>query len=114
MRANEVAELHGFDPVFVNGCEDVDLCLRATERFGGHFAVEPDSVVEHRESKTPGRMRRIRENRRILLERWAGRIPEPNFALYRAAGYDVVRVNRDPAAAIARVVLRGPDGVTVD
>ncbi len=75
MRARDVVALRGFDPVFVNGPEDIDLCLRAAELRAGSFAVEPTSLVEHRESRTPGRWLRIPENRRLFLQRWRGRLP---------------------------------------
>jgi GT2 family glycosyltransferase len=75
MRARDVVALRGFDPIFVNGSEDIDLCLRAAELRGGSFAVEPASLVEHREGRTPGRGLRIPENRRLFLQRWRGRLP---------------------------------------
>ena len=55
MRAVDLATLEGFDPHYVNGMEDVDLCLRAVELRPGGFRVEPRSYVTHLEGKTPGR-----------------------------------------------------------
>lgn len=98
MRAGEVVELSGFDPIFVNGSEDIDLCLRAVERFGGYFAVAPDSIVEHHESKTVGRSERIEENRRIFLRRWRGRLPEPTCVSYSALGLRVAHLGTDGGA----------------
>ncbi|MDQ7993392.1 MAG: glycosyltransferase, partial [Propionicimonas sp.] len=103
MRASEVVALRGFDPIFVNGSEDIDLCLRATERFGGSFAVVPRSVVEHRESRTPGRGLRIPENRRIFLERWRGRLPAPGSATLAALGLEVAHLR--PAGGVHPVAL---------
>jgi O-antigen biosynthesis protein len=115
MRAEDVAALRGFDPVFVNGSEDIDLCLRATRDLGGHFVVEPSAVVEHRESKTPGRGDRITVNRRIFLERWRGATPGPELGQYTALGLDVVQVATGGGEypAPRPVVVRRPRNVTV-
>jgi O-antigen biosynthesis protein len=116
MRAKDVAALRGFDPVFVNGSEDIDLCLRATRDLGGHFAVEPTSVVEHLESKTPGRGARITVNRRIFLDRWRGATPGPELGHYTALGLDVVQFATAGGAypAPRPVVVRRPRDVTID
>ncbi len=98
LRASDVADLEGFDAHFINGMEDVDLCLRLLERRGGGFRVEPASVVTHFEGKTPGRGKRIPQNRRFFMERWAGRLPGPETDKYDAAGYDVVAVETDGLA----------------
>lgn len=95
MRRSELAELGGFDPIFVNGMEDIDLCLRAIEKFGGHFAVEPTSRVTHHESKTPGRGKQIPENRKFLMERWKDRFPAPDTVKFQKAGFEVAGVGGD-------------------
>lgn len=76
-RAADLIAWHGFDPVFANGLEDVDLCLRALEASpaGSTFVVVPSSVVVHHESRTPGRDDARVDNRRIFDERWRGRYP---------------------------------------
>ncbi|QCC76903.1 glycosyltransferase family 2 protein [Nocardioides daphniae] len=86
MRTRDVVALRGFDPVFTNGMEDVDLCLRAAEVRPGRFTVRPDSVVVHHESRTPGRHRHYAVNRRVFLERWRGRMPQDDAELWRPAG----------------------------
>jgi len=95
MRAVDFAELEGFDPHFVNGMEDVDLCLRALELRPGGFRVDPRSSVTHLEGKTPGRGRRIPENRRFFMERWSGRLPGPETDKFERAGFTLVRVEDD-------------------
>lgn len=117
MRASDVVATRGFDPVFVNGSEDIDLCLRASALRPGWFAVRPDSVVEHRESQTPGRNAHIPENRRVFLERWRGRLPEPSFAVFERLGLEVAHLRQDAALhpAALPVVVRprvatGTDG----
>ncbi len=61
--------LGGFDPAFVNGCEDVDLCLRARSA-GQVNAIALGSVVRHHISRSPGRKLRDEENTYRLVQRW--------------------------------------------
>ena len=62
-------KLGGFDPAFINGCEDVDLCLRAAD--AGHYNfVALRSVVRHHISASPGRKLRDEANTRQLVLRW--------------------------------------------
>lgn len=89
MRTADVVALRGFDPIFTNGMEDVDLCLRAASVRPGRFTVRPDSVVVHHESKTPGRHRHISVNRRVFLDRWRGRLPQDDVDLWTTRGFDV-------------------------
>lgn len=95
LRAADVASLEGFDAHFINGMEDVDLCLRLLESRPGGFRVEPDSMVVHYEGKTPGRGNRIPQNRQFFMDRWAGRLPGPETDKFEAAGYDVTAVETD-------------------
>ncbi|MEN0129210.1 MAG: glycosyltransferase [Brevundimonas sp.] len=115
MRAKDVAALRGFDPIFVNGSEDIDLCLRASRDLGGHFVVEPSAVVEHLESKTPGRGAHITVNRRIFLDRWRGAMPGPELGHYAALGLDVVQIATAGGEypAPRPVVVRQPRRATV-
>ncbi|MCP1501674.1 glycosyltransferase involved in cell wall biosynthesis [Curtobacterium herbarum] len=88
-RAEDLIRWHGFDPVYANGLEDVDLCLRAVAAAepGAAFVVEPASVVVHHESRTPGRDDARIENRRVFDERWRGRWPAADAAArYEDAG----------------------------
>lgn len=94
-RTKDVANLRGFDPFFVNGMEDIDLCLRAIEEKSGYFAVEPRSKVTHHESKTPGRGRNIVSNRQEFMRRWAGRLPAPETDKYSRAGFELTHVGGD-------------------
>lgn len=63
----------GFDEAFVNGCEDVDLCLRMREA-GLVNAVALRSRVLHHVSASPGRKLRDEENTRRLVLRWREQI----------------------------------------
>jgi len=93
MRAADVARLEGFDPVFVNGMEDVDLCLRAATEPA--FVVEPASVVTHHESKTPGRGAHIPANRAELMARWSARLPMAEPERWTAQGLQIDAIDLD-------------------
>jgi GT2 family glycosyltransferase len=62
-------ELGGFDEGYVNGCEDVDLCLRAAAA-GRVNAVALRSQIGHHISASPGRKRRDEANSQRLALRW--------------------------------------------
>ena len=64
----------GFDAGFVNGWEDVDLCLRAGEQ-GWKVRYAPDSVVYHLEGATRGReFEGDAPNYVAFMERWGDRV----------------------------------------
>jgi hypothetical protein len=66
-----------FDENFRNGFEDVDLCLRVGQ-LGYRVLYNPDCVVYHLESMTPGRGDHDRENSRYFEEKWQGRVLVPD------------------------------------
>ncbi|HXG49186.1 MAG TPA: glycosyltransferase, partial [Methylomirabilota bacterium] len=67
--------LAGFDEVYQNGVEDVDLCLRV--RMGGYRVVyEPGCVVTHHEGQSKGRFDHVSENLRRFFARWKDRLDE--------------------------------------
>jgi O-antigen biosynthesis protein len=68
-------EFDGFDEIFLNGCEDVDLCLRMSEAGLDHYVVH-DSVVEHVKGASEGRKIFNDKNSDLLQERWGDRIRE--------------------------------------
>jgi GT2 family glycosyltransferase len=90
MRRTDIVALRGFDPLFLNGMEDVDLGLRMSRLREGRFCVRPDSVVLHHESRAPGRFERSLINRRIMLDRYGEEVPRDDVELWREVGYDVV------------------------
>lgn len=61
-------EAGGFWEEYVNGFEDVDLCLTLTGR-GAAMSVIPESRVVHLESQTPKRHDREKHNSRLLRTR---------------------------------------------
>lgn len=62
-------DLNGFDTRFVNGCEDVDLCLRALAARKTN-AVAIRSTVIHHVSSSPGRKLRDEINTYRLTLKW--------------------------------------------
>lgn len=65
--------LGGFDDGYLNGYEDVDICLRHREA-GGHVWFASECVVVHFESQSPGRFAHAQENVARLQARW-GHLP---------------------------------------
>lgn len=66
-------QLGGFDEGFVNGSEDIDLCLRATAA-GLRHCVALRSIVRHHISASAGRKLRDEQNTYRLVQRWQERI----------------------------------------
>jgi GT2 family glycosyltransferase/glycosyltransferase involved in cell wall biosynthesis len=96
LRASDFAELQGFDPIYINGQEDIDLCLRLNDLYkksAGWVAAE--SVVIHHESKTTGRFQHVAHNRRSFVRRWAGRVLADDHDYYAADGFSVSRYQAD-------------------
>lgn len=89
LNANDFAMMKGFDALYINGQEDVDLCLRLHEHTGKLGAYVPDSVVVHHESKSEGRGTWIAQNRRVFLHRWQGRVVADDQNYYREDGFVV-------------------------
>jgi GT2 family glycosyltransferase len=79
--------LGGFDEGYVNGWEDVDLCLRVREA-GKRVYYEPRSALLHHESVTPGRFDRERPNAERFLQKWAGRVTPDETEKLREDGQD--------------------------
>lgn len=61
--------LNGFDESYINGFEDVDLCLRAHARQWG-VGVCGQSLIVHHGSSTPGRFDAETRNQERFQERW--------------------------------------------
>ena len=91
MRADDVVALRGFDPMFRNGLEDVDLCLRGNLlRDDAHFETVLEATVFHHESKSIGRMNASVLNRGLFDVRWRGRYPASDLPRYAAAGLEAL------------------------
>lgn len=99
LRFEDAVRLRGFDPVFTNGMEDVDLCHRlAALHDGGHFQVVDAVPVIHHESRTPGRYDKHLANRALYLDRWQRVVaPRDDAALWATRGLRVVDHEVGPA-----------------
>lgn len=64
----------GFDKRFLNGFEDVDLCLKLAAR-GRKSYYCATSVLYHCESTTPGRHDREMENFKLFNQIWQSKLP---------------------------------------
>ena len=91
LRFADAVALRGFDPVFSNGMEDVDLCHRLARLRDGHFRVLDAAPVVHHESRTPGRYDKHLANRTVYLDRWQRDLePRDDAALWATRGLRVV------------------------
>lgn len=84
IRRDLFQEAGSFDPEFMNGYEDVDLCLRL-RRLGyeNHYCHE--SVLYHLESATRGEAIDER-NLRLFLARWRSHLEPDDFRYYLEDG----------------------------
>lgn len=73
VRATTFRGAGGFDESFVNGCEDVDLCLRLGQQGYRHY-VATESVIYHHVSSSPGRRDYNRQNREKFSKRWSANL----------------------------------------
>ncbi len=73
VRASTWRLLGGFDEGFINGSEDIDLCLRAHAAGLRHY-IAMRSVVRHHISASTGRKLRDEQNTFRLVERWRDKI----------------------------------------
>ncbi|HBV97887.1 MAG TPA: hypothetical protein DEF36_12690 [Desulfotomaculum sp.] len=72
-------EVGGFGEEYINGYEDVDLCLKVRQT-GRRVVYCPTSVLYHYESVSEGRHSHIRHNSALLHKHWLGRIqPEYHY-----------------------------------
>jgi GT2 family glycosyltransferase len=63
----------GFREIYVNGMEDMDLCLRLRREGYRHFVANQSRIV-HVKSASPGRHEHDRRNLGLFLKEWATEI----------------------------------------
>lgn len=91
IRREVFAQLGGFDPLFFNVYEDVDLCLRAGE-LGHEVYYCPDSVLYHLQSITRHEDARrdpvkgTEHSLHHLYSRWRNRVHSDELRFYEADG----------------------------
>lgn len=64
-------EVGGFDEGYLNGVEDIDLCLQV-RRLGYRVRYTPKSVLFHFEGVSEGRFAHVTPNLKRFFERWHG------------------------------------------
>ena len=101
-------EMGGFDPAFLNGWEDVDLCLRLGEA-GYEVRYCADSVVYHLESSSRDlHAARERQNRFLYADRWLAKVRPDDVEYYVADGLlSIVYSARYPMQLSASPLLAG-------
>ena len=90
LRAEDFIRLGGFDPIYVNGGEDLDFCFRMRHELGKRVFYNPASEIYHHEAKTPGRSNHIMHNRRVFVERWRDRIRVDDAHAYAEDGFEAI------------------------
>jgi hypothetical protein len=78
MRKEDFLALDGFSTEFLNGSEDIDLCLRIIEK-GKRIIYQPRCEVFHFESKSEGRFEHSRKNSELLFLKWKNRMRPDMF-----------------------------------
>lgn len=62
--------LGGFDPIYRNGYEDVDFCLRAREQGWPVWYCAESTIIHHESQSGEARWAHVGHNIRTLQERW--------------------------------------------
>jgi GT2 family glycosyltransferase len=86
----------GFDEGYVNGCEDIDLCLKI-RKAGYRVIYTPQSVVTHVSSVSEGRLDHDEANLERLIERWGKEV------LPDASRYQAIAEGRNPTYSVVVV-----------
>lgn len=89
IRSELFATMQGFDPLYINGQEDVDFCLRLQQKSAKNATYVPSSLVIHHESKTSGRGKKIDQNRFVFVERWKEKVRADDLHYYQEDGFEV-------------------------
>jgi len=95
VHANDFCAVNGFDPTYINGQEDVDLCLRLTKNNKKNCWYAADSTVIHKESQTPNRHSYTTQNRQIFVDRWKGKITADDAHYYKADHFQIQAYQSD-------------------
>jgi GT2 family glycosyltransferase/2-polyprenyl-3-methyl-5-hydroxy-6-metoxy-1,4-benzoquinol methylase/Flp pilus assembly protein TadD/spore maturation protein CgeB len=72
IRRDLFESMGGFDEAYVNGVEDIDLCLRTRDR-GFRVRYVSESVLEHHEGMSEGRYDHVEPNLQKFAQRFMGR-----------------------------------------
>lgn len=103
-------ELGGFDTSYLNGVEDVDLCLQARSR-GYRVVYCPDAVVDHYEGTSEGRFDHVQENLQHFVKKWQGSFAVDGRFVGGAAGAGLAAKDTElsiPAVSTEQEAQRSP------
>jgi GT2 family glycosyltransferase/glycosyltransferase involved in cell wall biosynthesis/Flp pilus assembly protein TadD len=81
-------EISGFDERYINGCEDLDLCLKAGQK-NKRVIYNPKSVVIHLEAQTEGREDNMGLNRKIFENTWKDKIQQDDIYYLQQDGMEL-------------------------
>jgi GT2 family glycosyltransferase len=102
--------LGGFDTSYLNGFEDVDLCLR-TGALGHEVHYCHTSELFHMASMSEGRTNHNDQNERLYRERWAARVRPDDWLYYMEDG--LIRLDYGPHTPL-RLAIAPELGIVVD
>jgi hypothetical protein len=100
VRTRWFLENGGFDETFVNGFEDVDLCMRAREQQRAIAYVAPARFA-HYEAASAGRFDREAHNERLFYQRWSGSLAPFPRTLRGEVGAIVLRSSCEENSLLA-------------
>ncbi len=86
IKKNVFEKAGGFSDEYLNGMEDIDLCLKAG-KLGYKVFYCPESIVVHHESVSAGRFKAVNHNEEIFLQKWKDKIMPDEEKHYREDGF---------------------------
>lgn len=102
VRTRWFLENGGFDEAFVNGFEDVDLCMRARAQ-DAIVTYVPGARFLHYEAASAGRFDREAQNERLFYDRWSASMAAlPRTARGEVGAIAVCDDDADPLLSAAR------------
>ena len=102
VQAKHFVAIRGFDPLFINGQEDLDFCLRMHVVLGLGAWYCAGAVVYHHENETPGRRQFESRNRALFVSRHGSPRPAPDDSQHFERDGLVVEEYRPEADAAAQ------------
>ena len=94
-----------FNEEYVTSYEDLDLCLNIRRRHGT-IVYQPNSVVYHLESQSPGRLKNDDRNAALFFRKWKHWVLADEDAFYLHDDYKLVsaNINGRSVPKLARIV----------
>jgi len=112
MRSSDFHRLQGFDPLFINGLEDLDLCLRALRIRPSGFRVVTETRFTVHDPETHGQPE-LGTDRQLFLTRWRHQLPGDDSGALARCGFSLARVSADGSNASIQgtsvILTRRPD-----